>query len=112
MIGASNVSLTGVGGVNGVITKYEFDKKERLAELLELLSHQTFPWETFDGMFEDLFNEGFSDEQYNIVFELDLVEYKSKIMNHSMSDDDPDWDDFGWLELTDLGKKSLKELQN
>ena len=111
LIGTSQVSLAGMGGVKGVIAKYGFEKRERLSELLELLSTQKFPNETFDGMFEELANKGFSDEQYEIVFELDLVEYKSKIMNHSMSDDDPDWDDFGWLELTDLGRKVLKELK-
>jgi len=111
MIGASQISLTGIGGVKGVIAKYGFDKRERLSELLEILSAQTFPHETFDGMFEDLANKGFSDEQYEIVSELDLVEYKSKKLNHSMSEDDPEWDDFGWLELTDLGKEVIKELQ-
>lgn len=111
LIGASQVSLTGIGGVKGVIAMYGFEKRERLSELLEFLSNQTFPWETFDGMFEELAKEGFSDEQYDIVCELDLVEYKSKRMNHSMSDDDSDWDDFGWLELTDLGEEVLRELK-
>lgn len=111
LIGSSQITLADIGNIESVLAKYGFENRERFSELLELLSTQMFPKEAFDGMFEQLAKSGFSDEQYDIVFELDLVEYKSNVVNHSMSDDDPDWDVLGWLELTDLGKEVLKKLK-
>ena len=104
------VSLEEMGGIKGIVDFYKFENEDRLAELLELLSNQQFPNETFDGMFEELAMKGFSDEQYDSMFELGLVEYKSKNINHSTSNKEPDWDVFGWLELTDSGKKILRDL--
>ena len=43
------------------------------------------------------------------MFEIGLVEYKSNYMNHNFPHEQPDWDNFGWLELTELGKKIPRE---
>lgn len=109
VINEFTVSFEEIGGIEGIVDSYQFENKGRLAELLELLSNQQFPNETFDGMFEELAEKGFSDEHYESMFEIGLVEYKSNFMNHNFPHEQPDWDNFGWLELTELGKLVLRE---
>ena len=74
-------------------------------------SLQVFPYETFDGMFEKLAERGYSDQQYQAVSDSGLVEYHEKMMDHRAPGESPDWDTFGWLELTPEGQKILDTYQ-
>ncbi|HUV02445.1 MAG TPA: TIGR02391 family protein [Desulfobacteria bacterium] len=111
LIGASSISFTEIGGVKGLIEKGIFDDESQIADLLSFLSSQVFPYETFDGMFEDLAERGYSDQQYQAVFDLDLVEYHSEMRNHGFPGEPADWDTFGWLELTTQGRKVLAQIR-
>ena len=111
LIDASPVSFTEVGGVKGLIKQGIFDDESQLSDLLSFLSSQVFPYETFDGMFEELDERGYSDQQYQAVFDMGLIEYHDKMMNHSFPGGGADWDTFGWLELTPEGRKVLNQIR-
>ena len=111
LIGASSISFTEIGGVKGLIEQGIFDGESQIADLLSFLSSQVFPYEIFDGMFEDLAERGYSDRQYQAVFDLDLVEYHSEMRNHGFPGEPVDWDIFGWLELTPTGRGVLAQIR-
>lgn len=112
LIEASSVSLAEIGGVKGLIEQGIFDDESQLSDLLSFLSSQVFPYETFDGVFEDLTERGYSERQYQAVFDLGFVESRSEIRNHSLPGELVDWDRFGWLELTPGGHKILAQIRN
>jgi len=95
----------------GLIEQGIFDDESQLSDLLSFLASQVFPGETFDGMFEELSERGYSDQQYQAVSDSGLVEYHEKMMDHSAPGESPDWDTFGWLELTPEGQKILDTYQ-
>jgi len=111
LIGASSISFTEIGGVKGLIKQGIFDDESQIADLLSVLSSQEFPFEIFDGMFEDLAERGYSDRQYQAVFDLDLVEYHTKMRIHDFPGEPTERDIFGWLELTPMGRKVLAQIR-
>jgi len=112
LINASSISFTEIGGAEGLIKQGIFENESQLSNLLSFLSSQVFPHEAFNGMFEGLAERGYTKTQYQIIFDLDLVEYHSEIRNHSSPGELEDWDDFGWIELTPQGRKILAQIQN
>lgn len=111
LIGASSISFTEIGGVKGLIKQGIFDDELQIADLLSLLSSQSFIDEDFSGLFEDLAMGGYSDSQYQAVFDLDLVDLRSKIGNHEFSGDTADFDTIEWFELTPTGRKVLNQIR-
>jgi len=112
LINASSISYTEIGGIKGLIKQGIFENESQLSNLLSFLSSQVFPHEAFDGMFEDLIREDYTKTQYEAVFDLGLIEYHSEIKDHSHPGEPADWDDFGWIELTPLGRKIIAQIQN
>jgi len=112
LINASSISFTEIGGVEGLIKQGIFENELQLSNLLFFLSSQVFPHEAFNGMFEGLAERGYTKTQYQIIFDLDLVEYHSEIRNHSSPGELGDWDDFGCIELTPQGRKIFAQIQN
>jgi len=112
LIDTSYVSFAEIGEVKGLIKQGIFENESQLSDLLSFLSSQVFPHEAFDGMFEDLAERGYTKKQYEIVFDLDLVEYHSEMRNHSFPGELEDWDKFGWIELTPKGRKIIAQIQN
>jgi len=84
----------------------------QIYDLLSFLSSQSFPHESFDGMFEDLAKKGYAERQYQAVFDLGLIEYRCEIVNHSFPEESADWDTFGCLELTQEGRKVLAQIRS
>ncbi|MHA1853822.1 MAG: TIGR02391 family protein [Candidatus Heimdallarchaeaceae archaeon] len=112
LINASSISFTEIGGAEGLIKQGIFENKLQLSNLLSFLSSQVFPYESFDGMFEDLIRKDYTKTQYEAVFDLGLIEYHSEIKDHSHPGESEDWDDFGWIELTPQGRNILTQFQN
>jgi uncharacterized protein (TIGR02391 family) len=112
LIAASPISCAEIGGVKGLIKHGIFDEKSQITDLLSFLSSQVCPYECFDGLFEDLAERGYTDNQFQSVFDLGLIEYKSKMMDYSLPGKPSDIDTFGWFELTLLGQKVLNKNQN
>lgn len=101
-----------IGGIKGLIDRGIFNEESQISDLLSFLSSQVFPNEVFDGMFEDLAEKGFTDHQYQAIFDLGLIEYKNKISYHSFASEPADWGEFGWFELTTKGQMVLDQIQN
>lgn len=109
LINASVISFSEIGGIDGLIQEGLFQNEESLCDFLNFLSNQTFPFQIYDGMFEELCNRGFDLFQYQSVFDLGLVVYKEKFINHSAPSDIEDYDYYGWIELTILGKNITRK---
>ncbi|KAF5414040.1 MAG: hypothetical protein C5S49_07270 [Candidatus Methanogaster sp.] len=54
---------------------------------------------------------GYSDIQYQAVFDLDLVDLRNKIGNHEFSGYPTDFDTIEWFELTPTGRKVLTQIR-
>lgn len=112
LIGASSISFTEIGGVKGLIEKGIFAKESQITDLLSFLSSQSCPGECFVGLFEDLYERGYTDHQFQSVFDLGLIEYKYKMIDHSFPGEPADLDTIGWFELTPLGQMVIDKNQN
>jgi hypothetical protein len=112
LIGASPISFTEIGGVKGLIKHGIFAEESQITDLLSFLSSQSCPYECFDGLFEDLYERGYTDHQYQSVLDLGLIEYKCKTMDYSFPGKPVDLDTFGWFELTPMGHMVLNKNQN
>lgn len=112
LIGASSISFTEIGGVKGLINHGIFAKESQITDLLSFLSSQVCPYECFDGLFKDLDERGYTDHQFQSVFDLGLIEYKYKMMNHNLPGEPVDMDTFGWFELTSMGQEVLNKNQD
>jgi len=110
LIATSSISFTEIGGVEGLIKEGIFNNESQISNLLSFLSVQVCPYESFDGMFEELYKKGYTDNQFQSVFDLGLVEYKSEIRNHNPSYEIEDLDKLGWFELTTMGKKVVNQI--
>lgn len=112
LIGASSISFTEIGGVKGLIKHGIFAEESQITDLLSFLSSQSCPDECFDGLFEDLYERGFTDHQFQSVFDLGLIEYKYKTMDYIFPKKPLDLDTFGWFELTPMGHMVLNKNKN
>ena len=104
LVHASSRSFTGLGGVDGLIKAGWFRDNDEIKRLLVFLSGQSFPYNTCDGFYEDLLEKGYTEAQVEAMFEFGLVRYRSEVINHNLPNEDPDYDECGWLELTQLGR--------
>lgn len=111
LIGASSISFTEIGGVKGLIKQGIFDDELQIADLLCLLSSQSFIDEDYSGLFEDLAIGGYSNSQYQAIFDLDLAELRSKIGTHEFPEYPADFDKIEWFELTPTGRKVLSQIR-
>jgi uncharacterized protein (TIGR02391 family) len=110
LIGASSISFTEIGGVKGLIKHGIFAEESQITDLLSLLLSEYCPDDTFDGLFEDLAMKGYSDKQFQSVFDLGLIVYKEK--DCGVVNDPLDAETIGWFELTPIGQKVLNKNQN
>jgi hypothetical protein len=66
------------------------------------------PEDTYDGLFEDLAENGFTENDLNSVFMLDLVVMHSTEIEMPLN---PTEEVLDWFELTDLGREALKSIE-
>jgi uncharacterized protein (TIGR02391 family) len=110
LIGASSISFTEIGGVKGLIKHGIFAEESQITDLLSFISSQACPDDCFDGLFEDLYERGYTDHQFQSVFDLGLIEYKE--MDHNIINKPPNLETLGWFELTPIGQKVLNKNKN
>lgn len=106
LIGASSISFTEIGGVEGLIKHGIFAEESQITDLLSLLLSEACPDDCFDDLFEDLAVRGYTDNQFQSVFDLGLIVYKEtdQIINKPT-----DVETLGWFELTPMGQKVLNK---
>lgn len=107
LIGASDISFTDIGGIEGLIKTGIFKNKYQVYDLLNFLDGNILPDHVCDGFYENLASQGFSNSQLQAVTETGLVEYVSKPYITSELDEISNSlppDELGIFKLTDLGK--------
>jgi hypothetical protein len=108
LIDASSLSYSDLGGIDGLLKSGVFDTGEQLLGVLETCKDYALPGHEADGLRETIFlNYGAVEQHLDAVFELDLVRYVNTDFYHP----DYGYEEGGWLELTDLGKKFLEEIK-
>jgi uncharacterized protein (TIGR02391 family) len=110
LIAASSISFTEIGGVEGLIKNGIFAEESQITCLLSLLLSEYCPDDTFDGLFEDLAMKGYTDKQYQSVFDLGLIVYKE--YNCDGANEFPYIEKIGRFELTPIGQQVLNKNQN
>lgn len=108
LLGASSLSFADVGGIEGLIKVGIFPDKDSISKLLTFLNGNWIPDDIFDGLYEDLFEKGFSEEQLFAVLDLGLAEYKTETYIPTFNEIKSNTvlaDEISWFELTNLGKE-------
>lgn len=109
LIDASSLSYTDLGGIEGLLKAKVFDGEEQLLGVLKTCDGYLLPGHQADGLRETIFlNYGALDNSLDAVFELDLVRY----IDTKFYDSDCGIEEAGWLELSDLGKQFIDEIQS
>ncbi|MFH0990085.1 MAG: TIGR02391 family protein [bacterium] len=109
LIAASSIPYKGMQTVDSLVDSTLFENRGQFCRLLQFLDGQQFPSEVFDGFFEDLAKSGFTDKQYESMFQLGLIVYKSTDFQDQTPWGDVFDDKFGWIEATPLGQLVLKD---
>jgi uncharacterized protein (TIGR02391 family) len=114
LTGASTISFAEIGGVKGMIETALFNNEQEIHDILVYMDGYIMPDLMINGLMEDLALKGFSNEQYEALFDIGLLEYHEEPYKPNkqeiMEGDYPDT--LGRYELTNLGRNLLKELKN
>ena len=111
-IEASELTLTDRGGVDGLVRIGGFGSAEQLGMLLKFVDQYHMPELTYDGLFEDLAENGFSDSEFEAVFDLDLVQMHSSEFQVPGDRHGDSAEVIEWIELTELGKKTVESINS
>jgi Protein of unknown function (Hypoth_ymh) len=105
LIGASSVSFSEIGGVEGLVKHGVFKSRDNVLDLLRVLDDYCLPNEIVDGFYEDLAGRGYEDKHLQALFDCGLVEYR---VNDVEDPSDEKTDRIGVFYLTPLGSGVLK----
>lgn len=110
LIDTSQISYLGDNKLDGLIKMNIFKDKQEFVSFMEFIDGQYIIDYACNGFFEDLYNSGFNDEQYEAVLGYGLVSFDVSKIDHSNDTNDFDSinDEIGFFNLTELGKKELE----
>ena len=109
MLDSSGLTLTDLGGIDGLVRAGEFGTSLNLVQLLDFLDGYWMPELVYDGLFEALALNGFNDDHLESVINFGLIEMHSFICeepNLITLRGEPDM--IEKYELTDLGRQVIK----
>jgi len=110
LIGASAKSFADIGGIKGLIKANLFKDEKSIIKLLKILDEYHLPDHGCDGLYEELANNGFGEDEVVALIEVGLIEYKSQKyipLENDIEDAFTLPDEIGWFELTEMGKKVI-----
>ena len=110
LLDACSLNLEELGDIKEIKNVLGIDDNNRLEELLSFVDGSWIADDVCDGFFEDLAMRGFTDDQYEKLFELNIVCYEEKPYKPDESELEPP-ERIGFFELTDIGKELLKEFK-
>jgi len=88
------------------------DKKELLSFIEFINGYQVFD-EVYDGFFKEMaLDHGFSETQYEAMFEYGILTFESKIIDQDLRENVNDYIMMEWFELTDKGEEIYKLLKS
>lgn len=108
ILGASRRSFTAIGGLDGLLVHKFFDSPAQVATCLRFLDGNSFSDTAMDGFMEDQARFGVSEEQVEVVSDLDLVLAHDELARDLFSDSEIIITSF---TLTELGTKVLHEAE-
>lgn len=111
LIDASELTLADSGGVEGLVKVGGFGSIKRLGQLLGLLDEYFMPEQTYDGLYENLAENGFGEAELEMVIQLNLVEMHSGEFETPSTHLGERTEIMEWFELTDLGRETLKSIE-
>ena len=112
LIDASELTLADSGGVEGLVRIGGFGSAKELGTLLALLNEYFMPAGTYDGLYEDLANNGFEETDLEKIVGLNLVEMHSGEFETPTSYQFSDGTEvMEWFEVTELGRKALESIE-
>ncbi len=108
LLGASERTISGIGGVEGLIEAGIFGSVEDFRRCLEFydLGHYC-PEEAFDGYWEALAYAGISEDQEKLFWDLGVIQCRQEIPPEGSR-----WEFLDVIELTILGRSLLKEVSS
>jgi uncharacterized protein (TIGR02391 family) len=107
LIDASSLNYEDLGGLDGLLNSGIFDTEDQLLGILKTCKGYALLDHDASGLRDNLFSEyGISEQQLDAVFELDLVRY----IDTEFSISEYEVVEGGWLELTEVGKEFLDEI--
>jgi len=110
LLDACSLSLEELGGIKEIKNVLEIEDNNRLEELLSYVDGSWIADDACDGFFEDLAKRGFTVDQYEKLFELNIVCYEEKPYSPDESELYPP-ERIGLFELTDIGKEIKKTIK-
>ena len=110
MIGASSISYSEIGGVSGLLKYKIFPDKVTIVKLLNFLDGQIFYDEVFDGFFEELAYNGFTEEQLQSLFDLGLIKWVNEGMDKFPGDESGSLVEVCSFKLTNIGLELMNKL--
>jgi uncharacterized protein (TIGR02391 family) len=108
LLDSSALSYADLGGIEGLLKSEVFESEYQLFGVLKTCDDYALPGHDADGLRETIFEAyGAWDNHLDAVFELDLVRYIDTEFHH------PDYgaEEGGWLELTELGRQFIAEIE-
>ena len=104
LLDACYLSIDELGGIEEIKKVLEIENDERLEELLTFIDGNWIADDTCDGFFEGLYKKGFGNDQYDKLFELNLICYE--FGPYEPEEDEPyPPEEIGFFGLTALGKE-------
>jgi uncharacterized protein (TIGR02391 family) len=114
LIGASSLSYEDIGGLDGLVKNGVFPSKNNIIELIKLMDGKSMVDESYDGMFEQLTDNGYSDKQLYSLMDIGLLEYFSEPYVTSELDKNDPYPPITieWFEATKLGKEIVSSFND
>jgi uncharacterized protein (TIGR02391 family) len=112
LLAASPRSLRLEGGLEGLVAKGVFTGVEDFRKFLIFIQDQNYPDDVWDGFYEALAFAGFSEEQLELIIDLDLLVRTCECLEPSQDPhrQSPEFETITIFRLTELGRKVLKSL--
>jgi hypothetical protein len=112
LISASSIPFKGIETLNALIDAQLFKDRNEFCRLLRFLDGCQFPGEVFDGFFQELADNDFSERQFSSMFELGLIVYKNTDWQDELSQGEDIKGKYGWIVATPLGELVQQECNN
>lgn len=108
LLGACSLNLEELGGIEEIKNILKIKNNQKIEKLLNFVDGQQIIDDTYDGFFEDFSKNGFTDDQYNLLFELNLsyyeeLPYEEDALYPPIS--------IGYFRLTDIGRELLQAIK-